>query len=451
MKSIISLFIGLCFFTVPILAQDIQLAFDRDGKYFTIDQQLENRFKLFPDYPTFREARLFQTPDSTYYVEISFMRDGRMVRDRKDITATELESIRISIVTADELAKSTYIDHEGRAKFIRTTVGMNLLFYGGAVPEAIDMNPAAGVSYYFLSTGAAFYIPFRMTQNSSVTESMADLSRYGAYRGAVQGFMLDQAIGGSGAGGNRYWGLGTAVSLTGLMVGYNQAKKHDYTRGQAATIGLYTDYGLVGGYLTGMSVLGLSRQGNATIGLGSSLIAYALSSKYAQKNAYSVGEVRIKRSMMLLSGLSALTLTNYTGTENPKFLAASAVLGSGAGLYLSRRLLEPYSFSDTQGSLIWYSTIGGYAIGSGIAYAVLGPDDGASQIYLTLSSAGGIAGFYLLFNHFKDEARTSRTQMGSNLSVNINPILLTMAMQPKFDLTALSQTNMSIFNIQYSF
>jgi hypothetical protein len=280
---------------------------------------------------------------------------------------------------------------------------------------------------------------------------MADLSRYGAYRGAVQGFMLDQAIGGTDSGSRRYLGLGTAVSLTGLIVGYNQAKKHDYTRGQAATIGLYTDYGLVGGYFTGVSVLGLSRQGNATIGLGSSLVAYALSSKYAQNNAYSIGEVRIKRSMMLLSGLSALTLINYTGTENPKFLAASAVLGGGAGLYFSRRLLEPYSFSDTQGSLIWYSTIGGYAIGSGIAYAILGPDDGPSQLYLTLSSVGGIAGFYLLFNQFKDEARTGRSQMGSNLSVNINPILLTMAMQPNFDLTEISQTNVSIFNIQYRF
>lgn len=161
MKSIISLFIGLCFFTVPILAQDIQLAFDRDGKYFTIDEQLEDRFNLFPDYPTFREARLFQTPENSYYIEISFIRYGRMVRDRKDISTTELESIRISIVTADELAKSTYIDHEGRAKFIRTTVGMNLLFYGWSVPAAIDMNPAAGISYYFLSTRGSILHSFQ--------------------------------------------------------------------------------------------------------------------------------------------------------------------------------------------------------------------------------------------------------------------------------------------------
>jgi hypothetical protein len=451
MKPISILFLGLCFFAIPIFAQDTQLPFDRDGKYFTIDEQLENRFKLFPDYPTFREARLFQTPEDTYYIEISFMRDNRMVRDRKDITTTELESIRISIEMAEEQARSAYIDHSGRAKFIRTTVGMNLLFYGWSVPDALDMNPAAGVSYYFLSTGAAFYIPFVLTKNSSVTEPMANLSRYGAYRGAIQGFLLDQTIGGPDAGGNRYLGLGTAVSMTGLMVGYHQAKKYDYTRGQVATIGLYTDYGLVGGYLTGMSVLGLNRQGNAAVALGSSLAAYTLSSSYARNNYYTVGEVRIKRSVMLLSGLTALTLMDYTGTDNPKYYAASAVLGSGAGLYLSHKLLEPYYFSDTQGSLIWYSTVGGYAIGSGISYAVLGPENGASQVYLTLSAIGGIAGFYLLFNHFKDEARTNRTQMGSNLSVNINPMFLTMAMQPKFNLSEISQTNMSIFNIQYSF
>lgn len=451
MKSIISLFIGLCFFTVPILAQDIQLAFDQDGKYFTIDEQLENRFNLFPDYPTFREARLFQTPENSYYIEISFIRYGRMVRDRKDISTTELEFIRLSIETADEKAKSDYVNHEGRAKFITTTVGMNAFFYGWAVPTALDMNSAVGGSYYFLSTGAAFYTPFILTKNTSVTEPMANLSRYGAYRGAIQGFLLDQTIGGPGVGGNRYLGLGTAGSMTGLMVGYHQAKKYDYTRGQVATISLYTDYGLVGGYLTGISVLSLNRQGNAAVALSSSLAAYTLSSSYARNNYYTVGEVRIKRSVMLLSGLTALTLMDYTGTDNPKYYAASAVLGSGAGLYLSRKLLEPYYFSDMQGSLIWYSTVGGYAIGSGISYAVLGPGNGASQVYLTLSAIGGVAGFYLLFNYFKDEARTNRTQMGSNLSVNINPMFLTMAMQPKFNLSEISQTNMSIFNIQYSF
>ena len=79
MKTLLFL-LFLIFSPVAGKAQEVQVAFDSAKTIQVINQDLEKKLDLFPTYPYFEEARLFQEPDSSYSVEITSDSSGRTLR-----------------------------------------------------------------------------------------------------------------------------------------------------------------------------------------------------------------------------------------------------------------------------------------------------------------------------------------------------------------------------------
>ncbi|MCH8494605.1 MAG: hypothetical protein LAT57_03115 [Balneolales bacterium] len=432
-------------------SQEVQIPFDDAGNYLTLNRQLNSELQLFPEVTGFFEARLFQRENGSRYAEVSYTLDDRILRDRIEISDERLSEIRRKITEYESYPVTRTLNHDGRVKFLRTNTMMNLFYYGFAIPSALDMNVSSSVSYYMLSTGAAFYIPYAMTKNQDVTMPMANLSRYGATRGIYQGANIYTLLLGSDATQSGSMVSATLASISGLSLGFVQARNQQLTEGQVGIIGLYGDYGLFGGQLAGAAINGYeSDRLMAGLGLAGGVIGYSAASYYAKSFTRGLGDVRVMRALMGLGAISAVTLNSYSGTTSEQMYAGVAVLGGGVGLLYSRRFIEPYNFTESQGSLLRLSSVVGYAVGAG-TYVLLfdGIDDGIST-FLTLGNLGAIGGFLIMLNSIKNDARISNNNLGSKLQFDVNPLAVLGVRTSSMNHSNLSNP-INIFNLRYHF
>lgn len=405
------------------LGQEVQIPFDTDGRHMTLTQQLESRLNLFPEYTGFREARMFQTGDDTYYVEITHLSEGRIIRDRIALTRLEMIEIRQKvdgILVSQQ--RTQRLNQEGRGRFLRTTTSLGALYYGWAIPLALDFNAQSTVGFYMFGTGLSFYIPFLATRDADVSLAMADLSAYGGTRGIVHGHALYSLLSSSTDRSNNGLLLGTAFSVTELALGYHYAKKENLSRGRAGAIGLGGDYGLFSGFMLGSAIFQSSNAEMGGLLLGSALGTVFMATRTRQEHL-STGDVQVMKSAGTIAGLGAYTAAYWLGDRNGRISSIATVIGAGAGLYRANRLLHDYDFMESQGSIIWLSTLGGLAMGSGLAYTFTGLPDNRTEnsVYLGLSTLGAITGFTIMYRYFQSEARIVRNSQSFNTYWEINP------------------------------
>lgn len=93
--------------------------FDANGKYFTITQQIERKVKLFSGYDGFREANLFQVDANSYILEVSYVKDGKLFRDRKPLTQSEFEELQVKFAASALFQEKTrQPKQDGRRHFL---------------------------------------------------------------------------------------------------------------------------------------------------------------------------------------------------------------------------------------------------------------------------------------------------------------------------------------------
>jgi len=79
-KAMITLLAIFQFVTVQ--SQEKQVSLDLEGKIITLNASTERKLKLFTEYRGFQDARLWQTSDTTYVLEILYQPEGSQMRAR---------------------------------------------------------------------------------------------------------------------------------------------------------------------------------------------------------------------------------------------------------------------------------------------------------------------------------------------------------------------------------
>ena len=134
-------FLLFSIFIAPLFSQEVQIPILPQKHIDYIDAHLQKKFDLFGEYSNFQEARIFQLPDSSYVLEILYRSKGKLFKDRKSITAQDIQELRQSLITRlqREQQKST-LDQNGRTKLLIASTLLSLGYYGWVVPEALNIN-----------------------------------------------------------------------------------------------------------------------------------------------------------------------------------------------------------------------------------------------------------------------------------------------------------------------
>jgi hypothetical protein len=420
----------LCMLSIP--AQEKQVPMDESGKLTVIDRSLERKLKLFESYPGFKEARLYQTGDTLYVLEITTETQQNTERHKINFTETGIVDFRKSV--SEKLsykAPGALLNQEGRTSLLIGSSIVSYAYYGTAAAAIVGVsNYESTIGVYFLTSGIGFYLPFALTKDKEVTMGEANLSSYFQTRGIAYG-ALAPLIFSDSPDYRVVLGLGAATSIAGGIIGYNIAKKNKIDDGQAMTIGAYGDFGMGIGLGTA-HLLGLLDGDNPGTGIALSTLAGAAGGLYlgnylSKKQYYTSGDAMMLYNAGLLGAYIPLSLVAISEPENAKWVSVAGTLGAIGGIYLGDKIAKKYDFSFRQGIFISLSEAAGGLIGMGLGYifsnnnSVLG-----GKTALVLSGIGALAGFALTtYSYSKDV-----NQEDKNLSfkMNINPLgLLSMS------------------------
>lgn len=415
----------VCFYSTAY-SQEVQISFDDLGKYNTISQQLESRMKLFTEYPNFREANLFQTGLETYILEITYLKDGKLVRDRKPLTKPELDDLRqrfSSNLFYQE--KTNRLNQEGRALFLTTTTTWGAGFYGYMIPMSFNLSSRQSLGTWMLITGASFYGPFLATKDSDVSSASAKASLYGATRSFFHGAAFYHlAVGNNGGNSKGLILTAASTSIVEMVAGYQYAKATQMSEGRVDAIGIFTDVSMVGSWLASYSILGdFSTKTSSIALLGTGLGIYT-GIQYSKNEDKSPGDVVMMYSSTFVGAYGMASVFNLISNNDDRLVSAGVALGSGLGLAYGNKLAADFDFSNEQGNYILYSTLAGFATGYGAAYSFFGNlTESNLKPYAVLGTLGGVSGFYIMFNYLKADAKILKAESEtSNVSFQINPM-----------------------------
>ncbi len=419
--------------------QEVSVPLDSEGHLMVVDAALAARLGIFVgEIPGFEEARLFlQLPDSSYILEISSRRDGQAMRDRRTMTAAEVEELRADLSRRlTDRAPAFGVDHEGRYRLLGGATLMGLALYGWAVPVMFDVeDDATAVGLYMLTAGASFFAPWLSTRYRSVSRGMADLTVYGATRGALHGILAHVTVAGEeddddgwvSSDGRSEAAAAMAGSLAEGLGGYLWARREGFTLAETRFMGLGGDFGMVQGLSVGAIVDG-GAQTTAGLTLAGGVGGVAAGHRLMRSRDHSTGDVTALATAGWVGALTGTALVDLTGTENDRWFGAGVLVGSLGGLAVGDRLVRPTRFTEGQGRLVALGSLAGGAVGLGVAYLVVGEDqaEDESAVYLAAGSVGAMTGYALTYRGLAPRAPAG-VGIGSGLELRFQPSGLLLA------------------------
>lgn len=427
MKNI--LFFVVLFLPLCVMSQERQIPLDVDGKINIIDAQLEKKLALFTDYRGFTEARLYQTSDTTYVLEINYIPEGQMLKERKHINSNDVSALRSQV--SEKLAlKAPYslLDQSGRTGLLVSSAVVGTLYYGTAISAIISPESApAYTGIYLLTAGMSFYLPYALTRKMEVTRGQSTMATYGLTRGIAHGMLLPVVIS-SDVDYKVALTLGVSGSIAEGILGYQWAKKHHFSEGRAGAIGTFSDFGM-GIALATAHVSGLFDNNKAGNIAALSVLAGAGAGLYAgyrltQNENYSTGDVIALQGAGLLGAYLPPSLLFVAGVDEPKLMTLAAALGGIGGLYLGDKLALKQEFSTRQGVFISLSQVAGALTGMGCGY-LFGErnddyyyNDRQAKLVTILTGIGATAGYLVAVRNFSKEINKEDKNLTMRLQLN---------------------------------
>jgi hypothetical protein len=417
-------------------SREVQVAFEPSGRLFEVDRPLARRLGLFVDeYPGFHLARLYQTGDSAFVLEVTIVDGAGSSRERVPMTPEEVAALRQDIAARMAAgAPARLLDQDGRAMLVAGATMLGLGYYGWAVPVATDIgDPEAAVGLYMLVSGASFFVPFSATTNATVTTADADLALYGGSRGIAHGFLLMEAID-RDQEFDAEQSIGVAM-LTSLIEGslfYAWSRSSDLDAGTTGTIGTFGDYG-------GLSGIGLasildeagdaSESGLGFAGLAGSAAGIAAGRIFGHGRSLSRGDAGVMRTSTLLGAYTGGTIGELLRAEGDPDdpWVIGAILGGAGGIAIGDRLVSGREFTHGQSRMVAYGMSAGALAGLGLAFTS-SLDDGDAVLGIT--SLGALLGFTAVYSALRNDATAGAMPAGVPHHAEARPARLAWALDP---------------------
>lgn len=439
--------LGLLLSAGRLHAQELQVPLDAAGRLDVVDLRLAQRLGLFVGrYPGFQEARLFQLADSSFVLEVTTLERGRTMRQRVPLSAEEVETLRRDLTAR----LGTYIprralNQEGRSLLLGQTTLLGLGLYGPALPYALNADGTGAGGLYLLTAAASFFGPFAATEGRDVSYGMANLSRYGATRGASHGVMLHQLVAGDEESEEREFcppggcyvyeyddsdayergmaGLAVGLSVAEGVAGYLWARNERMSAGTANTIVLGGDLG----GLWGLGTAVLIRDGTPPnrllggLGLAGSALGIGAGRALAARRNHTWGDADVIYTAAAAGAFAGLALS--AAADAPERAAvATTMLGSAAGVVLGDRAVRETDFSVAQATLNRLGTLAG-----GLAGASLGVMAENGDVALIGAAAGALLGYGVTYAVLARDAREQRGERISSVRLQLSPEALLAA------------------------
>lgn len=426
MKYSISIFILFLLVATNVFTQDIQLPMDNEGKVLLVDDELNNRLKLFTDYQGFREAKLFQISDNEFVLEIYYKTDTNILRKRITYTMEQVRELR-SKISAEMSGQVSVqeLEQGGRVKLLVVSTVAGISYYGWAIPVALDMQSGKAIaSTYMFTSAISFFVPFAATRNSKVTEASANSYLYGTTRGIIHGLTVNTILTGSDAPYRRTLAFSMAGSLTEGIALYKLSSSKNWSTGKAELIGVGGDFGLLTGLTAPIIVNKEGGRAQAASALVGSICGFAAGNYLSGREHYTQGDAFVLRGGGTMGAYTALSAVHLSETENENIYAGAFIIGSAGGLLLGNRLVMGKDFTPAQGTFIELGQLAGWLTGLGIAYLIKDPASNDSRLFMSMSAIGGAAGYTFMYRNFADKAQKKASKTSWNIQLTPQNLLV---------------------------
>jgi hypothetical protein len=345
-------------------------------------------------------------------LEIEFLRDGRVVRDRRALDSAALEELRQRV--ADAVAHEPAVDpndRSGRPLLLAGTSLLGLAFYDWALPVAADLDGKEAVATGMLAAAGSFFVPWVLTRNGPVTYGMTDLALYGATRGIVHGMaayelfeQTESPFEVDASDSDKRLAAALVGSVVEGVGGYFWARQTRMTTGKAHTIGATGDFGFL--WAGGIAEIAdnddtaldqAEDRGLYAAALAGSAAGFAAGSWIADHRDYTWGDVEVVRVAGLTGATVGAAAADLAGTEDEDWWIASGIAGSAAGLWLGDRLVRETDYPAGLALLVDVGSLAGAALGLGIAYLATSDSNSDSDVYAPAAALGALGGFALTY------------------------------------------------------
>lgn len=417
------LFLVLFFLNPGVFAQEKLVKIIPGADIQILDEKKGAKTYLAEEYPGFTEARLYLMADSTYALEIFYVKDQNLFKERKYLSQEETEAFR------DKLYNQYFhgytekeFDQSGRTLLLTGSSVVGLGYYGYALPLSLSVeDEKTFLALYMLSSGAGFFIPLATTKNIEVTRAQASMTLWGQSRGIYHGIALSHGLINTPEP-EPVLGIGIATSVLEGFINFQLAGKWNFTSGDASVYQMGGDMGAIGGLLLA-DAFNLYARDNARGVLLTSLagsVAGLAGGKYlADSRQYTVGDAIYMRSSVVLGSHVSVSLVNLFQPGESKPYTIGALLGGAAGGILAGRNLKGKDYTTGQGILIAVGQLAGGLLGFGVGYLVAS-DPSDSEILLISSAIGAGGGFALLSSQLAPKKQNEATDV--SLHLNLNPL-----------------------------
>jgi hypothetical protein len=372
-------------------------------------------------------------PDSSAFLEITYIEEGRIKRIREEKTAKQLLELR------ERLKQSTFVevtsaplsglDQSARTKLITATTLMSTFIYGPLIISSIeDVRTEVAAGMELIIGGAGFLVPLLLTENSSVTEGEASLATGGMLLGIGHGIMLDVLLTNADLG-SELGILASVVSIGETIAGYRIAHVNNFQAGKSDIISLYGLCGFGQGILLPIvfsdDLYDISGTLFGGLALGVSGLGYVAGNAVSNATRYTRGDATVTTTTAFYTPLCVLglvlpSLARTNAEDAARVISLGAMAGNIGGLWLGHYLAERKDLSEDEGRYIALGTLAGGLIGTGIGLLFASGTDELVDLYqFTIPAVlGTAAGFVISYNVF---GKGTGKNEGSNWNVRIDP------------------------------
>ena len=394
----------------PVRASTVRterpVSFDSQGTVSELTPALRRQLTLFPEIAGFERARLYCGDDSTFTLQIDYRDAGQEVRQLWAMTPAGVDSLR-QLLDRHLATGRTRVgfDHAGRGELIFDSIVLSLVVYGPSAPVLLDVSGSRpSLATYMLTSAAGFYMPYRLTRYTDVTPTHRQLTQYGATRGIAWAFLLRHITMGGGGGPRSAYGFIDATSIGAACAGFRAVTWRGYSSGQAETVGVMGDVGLLNGlgvaWITGLYDEDHARRGGDAMVLTSTAAGLWMGDYLGRRQPYTRGDALVLRAGGFAGVVAALPLVNATGTSSDRAHVAAALAGQVGGIALTDRLLRERDFSFSEGLIVSGGELAGALLALGLTYLADLDGDFDELAYLTSAAAGSVGGLALTFHLF---------------------------------------------------
>ncbi len=443
-------------------SQEMQVPFDDEGKIPVLDNEINKKIQVITGYDNFKEALLFLNPDSTYTLEISYLKNGVLMKERKILNREEASELRQKVTAlVKQKSPSTLVNDEGRTYYMIGSTGLGLFAYGWEVPVLFKAEDYTAMGVYCLSAAAGILIPYVATANTDVTLGSAHLAIYGGISGQIHGLLIGAAFDIKDEG---IIGMMMLTSIAENIAGFSIAKNNNLSGGYVDIMTHYATLGTGYGFLTD-ALFEIDEDGFEWLPLLGSAAGYYVGNCVAKSQNYTMGDAMMASVPSYLSFMATTSVFLFFDEINPQAFAATSMITVALGSYLGNVLVKDKDFSTSQGVITELSSAAGMLIGSGLGYILSGKEEHYGyyehydtydeELVFALGTVGAIAGYGLAYLGYKDDAVVKTENSTGSLDFNISPVGLIEGLKGSkstiFDYRSVKPVSMPIATMTYTF